>query len=128
MLTYIMKGGHFMSPVKTVLWFLSGISVLLVVFGFTVADTMGKLVGMAYGGLIASVFVPFLAACYVRPQPWFAVLLTTLFMVGILYANAWACRSAGTRYIHLSDHAFLLLFCIPGAVTFLVRWSKTAGE
>jgi len=109
-----------------VYWALNGLGLVLLLVGLLSADPEGKLAGVGIGSVILCLGVPYLASCYVNGKPWRMALLAASIIVGILYANAWACRLAGTRYIHPLDHVYLLLFCIPGTLMLGIRWRRKA--
>ena len=106
------------------LWFLVGFSGLLLILGLFKSDPLAMLVGTCIGGIFLCFFVPFLSACYIDRRPWPTVLSTVLVIIGVLYANAWACKSAGTRDIHPIDHGYMLWFCLPGVLWMLLGWRK----
>ena len=114
--------------VLILLWFFTGLSVCLVLLGLSSSDPLAMLFATSYGSMFLCLFAPFLASYYARLQPLLVVLLLISILTGALYVNAWACRLAGTRDIHLLDHVHILYFCIPGAITLLMRVRKGPPE
>ncbi len=106
----------------TLSWVLTALAASFGLLGLFGPDPEGKLFGASLGGLFLCLSAPFLAAHYVRAHPLLVVALLMITAIAVLYANVWACKMAGTIYVHPLDHAFILLFGIPRLIAMAIKW------
>ncbi len=79
-------------------------------------DAIERLFGATIGGIAACLLLPFWVL-YRGPVPFRTALIAALLgVISVPILNAWACWASGTRLVNPLDHAWLLLFCIPGAI------------
>ena len=104
------------------------LAVWLLWIGYTTTDAEGRLFGAELGGIGVAIVVPFWVRLRGKMAKWLALSIAGIILFGIMEFNAWACQLSGTVYSHFYDHWYLLLFCLPGAITFMRKPSPVKGE
>ena len=110
--------------VPVLLWLVTLFSTFVVLLGLSNSDAEGVIIFAGLGSVLLCFFAPFLTAYYAKAYPWCASLALAGIVIGAVYANIYAAQRGGTYYTHPRDYVWLLVFCLPGAVSLGFRWRE----
>ena len=92
----------------------------------TGGDPEGTLFAAGITGVLAALVAPLTGIVWPKLPLWMVLAFVAAVVLAAMDSNAWACREAGTRFIHLYDYWGLAILAIPGLVWLIL--ARQAGR